>query len=68
MQIRIIAVGKIKERFLQEGIFEFEKRLRPYAKLQIVELTDEKHPASATPSIEKVAREKEGDTNLRCYS
>jgi 23S rRNA (pseudouridine1915-N3)-methyltransferase len=60
MQIRIIAVGKIKERFLQEGIFEFEKRLRPYAKLQIIELTDEKHPASATPSIESAAIEKEG--------
>ena len=33
MQIRVIAVGKIKEKFLQEGIAEYEKRLRPYAKI-----------------------------------
>jgi 23S rRNA (pseudouridine1915-N3)-methyltransferase len=61
MQIRIIAVGKIKERFLQDGIAEFEKRLRPYAKLHIVELADEKRPVSATATIETVAIEKEGE-------
>ncbi len=61
MQIRIIAIGKIKERFLQDGIAEYEKRLRPYAKLHIVELADEKRPASASVSIEAAAIEKEGE-------
>ena len=60
MQIRIIAIGKIKERFLQDGIAEYEKRLRPYVKLQIVELPDEKRPASASPATESAAMEKEG--------
>lgn len=60
MQIRIIAVGKIKEKFLHDGIAEYEKRLRPYVKLQIVELADEKRPASASPATESAALEKEG--------
>jgi 23S rRNA (pseudouridine1915-N3)-methyltransferase len=64
MQIRIIAVGKIKERYLQEGIAEYEKRLRPYVKLQVVELAEEKRPGSASPAIESAAKEKEGERIL----
>jgi 23S rRNA (pseudouridine1915-N3)-methyltransferase len=64
MQIRIIAVGKIKDRYLQEGIAEYEKRLRPYVKLHIVELSEEKRPLSASPAIESVAKEKEGERIL----
>ena len=64
MQIRIIAVGKIKEKFLQEGIAEYEKRLRPYVKLQIVEVSEEKRPASASSSVERTAMEKEGERIL----
>jgi len=64
MQIRIIAVGKIKEKYLQEGIAEYEKRLRPYAKVQIVEITEEKRPLSVSPAIESAAKEKEGERIL----
>ena len=64
MQIRVIAVGKIKEKYLQDGIAEYVKRLRPYAKVQIVEIAEEKRPASATQSIERIALEKEGDRIL----
>ena len=38
MRIKIIALGKIKERFLKDGIDEFLKRLTPYASVEIVEL------------------------------
>ena len=38
MKIKIIALGKIKESFLKEGIAEFQKRLIPYTSLEIVEL------------------------------
>ncbi len=62
MQIRIIAVGRIKEKFLQEGIAEYEKRLRPYAKVQVIEVPEEKRPAS--PPVERVAVEKEGERIL----
>lgn len=39
MKIKIVALGKIKEKFLTEGINEFLKRLTPYASVEIVELT-----------------------------
>ena len=39
MKIKIIALGKIKEKFLKEGIDEFMKRLVPYASVEIIELT-----------------------------
>ena len=38
MNIKIIALGKIKEKFLQDGIAEFLKRLTPYASVEIKEL------------------------------
>jgi 23S rRNA (pseudouridine1915-N3)-methyltransferase len=61
MQVQIIAVGKIKEPFLREGIFEYEKRLRPYLNLRIVELAEEKRQVSASESAEKAAMEREGE-------
>lgn len=39
--IRLVAVGKVKEPYLAAGIAEFEKRLRPYCHLEIIELKDE---------------------------
>ena len=39
MKIKIIALGKIKEKFLKDGIDEFLKRLTPYASVYIIELS-----------------------------
>lgn len=39
MKIKIIALGKIKEKFLKDGIEEFLKRLVPYASVEMVELS-----------------------------
>lgn len=38
MNIKIIALGKIKEKFLKDGIDEFLKRLTPYSSVEIIEL------------------------------
>ncbi len=38
MIIKIIALGKLKEKFLKDGIDEFQKRLKPYANFEIIEL------------------------------
>lgn len=38
MIIKIIALGKLKEKFLKDGIEEFQKRLTPYTSLEIIEL------------------------------
>ena len=40
-KIRIVTVGKVRERYLLDGIAEYEKRLRPYCKLEWCELRDE---------------------------
>ena len=39
MKIKIICLGKIKEKFLKDGIDEFMKRLTPYTSIEIVELS-----------------------------
>ena len=39
MKIKIIALGKIKEKFLKDGIDEFLKRLTPYTPIEIIELS-----------------------------
>lgn len=39
MKIKIIALGKIKEKFLKDGINEFLKRLTPYANVEICEIS-----------------------------
>ena len=38
--IKIICVGKIKEKFYREAVVEFQKRLSKYTKLEIIELND----------------------------
>ena len=38
MKIKIVALGKIKEKFLKEGIDEFLKRLKSYTNLEIIEI------------------------------
>lgn len=39
MKIKIIALGKIKEKYLKEGVNEFLKRLTPYASMEVIELS-----------------------------
>jgi len=46
LNIDIIAVGKIKEKFIEDGIQEYVKRLKPYCNINIIEVNDEKAPES----------------------
>ncbi len=41
MRLKIITIGRVRERYLREGISEFLKRLTPFAKVEIIELKDE---------------------------
>ncbi len=43
MKIKLITVGKLKEKYLKEGIAEYSKRLGRFTKLDMIELPDEKH-------------------------
>ena len=62
--IRIIAVGKIKEPFLRDGISEYTKRLGSYTKLSFLEVPDEKCPEGASEAQQRQIREKEGERIL----
>lgn len=41
LSVRVIAVGKVREAYLRDGLAEYLKRLRPYAKAEIIEIPDE---------------------------
>ena len=65
MKITILSVGKIKEKFYRDAISEFEKRLSRYAKLEIVEVADEKTPDQASEHEITLIKEKEGERLLK---
>ncbi|MBR3254986.1 MAG: 23S rRNA (pseudouridine(1915)-N(3))-methyltransferase RlmH [Clostridia bacterium] len=59
LNINVICVGKIKEKFFKDAIDEYSKRLSKYCKLDILELPDEKIPDKLNASIENEIKEKE---------
>ena len=61
MNIRIIAVGKLKEKYLKQGIEEYAKRLSRYCKVEILELEDEKAPENLSLAEEALVKQKEGE-------
>lgn len=61
MNIYIIAVGKIKDNYLKEGISEFRKRLSAYCKLSIHEVEDEKSPENLSHKEKIKLKDKESD-------
>ena len=61
MNIRIIAVGKVKEKYINEGIKEFSKRLSRYCTLDIIEIEDEKAPVNLSDKEMDIVKQKEGD-------
>ena len=60
MNITLITVGKLKEKYLNQAIDEYSKRLSRYCKLEIIELNDEKTPDNASEKEEQLIKEKEG--------
>ena len=62
--IKIICVGKIKEKYLKLGIDEFSKRLSKYSKLDIIELDDEKCPENLSEKDMLIVKDKEGKKRI----
>ncbi len=65
MRIRIILVGKVRERYLREGVSEYLQRLRPYAHVELVELQDEPVPETLSEKQLALARQVEAERILR---
>ena len=66
MNIRIVCVGKLKERYFEDACAEFQKRLSRFCTLEISEVADEKAPESLHPADEALVKEKEGKRILKC--
>ena len=64
MNITLISVGKLKEKYLKQAIDEYSKRLSRYCKLDIIELPDEKTPDNASEKEEQQIKGKEGQLIL----
>lgn len=60
MNINIISVGKIKEKYFTAAIDEYAKRLSRFVKLNITEVPDEKIPDNASGKEMELVKEKEG--------
>ncbi|WP_026644532.1 23S rRNA (pseudouridine(1915)-N(3))-methyltransferase RlmH [Bifidobacterium sp. AGR2158] len=65
MNIDIVCVGKVKERYLRDAIDEYRKRLSRFAKIDIVEVADEKTPEHASDALNEQIKEKEGERILK---
>lgn len=61
MNITIIAVGRVKEKYIQDGIKEFSKRLSRYCIIKIIEVEDEKAPEDLSSKEMKIIKRKEGE-------
>ena len=64
MRITLVTVGKIKEKYLEQAIAEYSKRLSRYCRLEIIQVADEKTPEGASSAVEEQIKEKEGERIL----
>ncbi|AXI11005.1 23S rRNA (pseudouridine(1915)-N(3))-methyltransferase RlmH [Oceanobacillus sp. 143] len=64
MKISIVTVGKLKEKYLKQGIQEYLKRLTAYAKVEIIEVVDEKAPENMSEAEMLEVKRKEGERIL----
>jgi 23S rRNA (pseudouridine1915-N3)-methyltransferase len=64
VHIHIISVGKLKEKYLMQGIDEYKKRLSSYAKVDITEVPDEKAPEHLSEQEMEQIKQREGERIL----
>lgn len=64
MNIRIICIGKLKEKYWQDASNEYIKRLKPFCNIEIVELKEYKITKNPSPKDEEIVKIKEGEAIL----
>jgi 23S rRNA (pseudouridine1915-N3)-methyltransferase len=65
MNIKILCVGKIKEKFYRDAIDEYVKRLSKYCSVNVIEVSDEKTSENASDTEIDIVKDKEGERLLR---
>lgn len=63
--IRIIAVGKCREKAMRTLIGEYQKRLQPMVKSELIEVPDEVAPQTLSPSQQEQVKDREGERILK---
>lgn len=64
MKVKLVTVGKLKEKYLKDGIAEYSKRLGRFTKFEVLELLDEKTPDKASHTENQQIMEKEAQRIL----
>lgn len=59
LHIDVICIGKLKEKYLKDAIYEYSKRLSRYCNLNIIELPDEKIPDNCSDKLSYDIKSKE---------
>lgn len=65
MKIKIVCVGKIKEKFYRDALAEYTKRLSRYCSLTITEVADEKTKEQASETECAIIKDREGERILK---
>ena len=65
MKLTVIVVGKLREKYLKEGIGEYSKRLSRFCELEIVEVEDEQAPENLAAAQELQVKKKEAEKILK---
>lgn len=65
MRITIAAVGKLKDKYLKDGIAEYVKRLSRFADVDLIEVEDEQAPDSLSPAQAEQVKQKEAERLLK---
>ncbi|QFJ55589.1 23S rRNA (pseudouridine(1915)-N(3))-methyltransferase RlmH [Pseudobutyrivibrio xylanivorans] len=65
MNVKVLCVGKIKEKFYRDAIDEYSKRLSKYCSLKVVEVADEKTSENASDNEIDIVKDKEGERILK---
>ena len=64
MNMALICMGRLKEKYWRDAAAEYEKRLSRFGKWETIELPDLPEPANSSPAIEEQIRKKEGEAIL----
>ena len=65
MSVTILAVGRLKEKYLTQAQEEYKKRLKSYVKIEIIEIADEGFRANITPALQKEIKQKEAQRLMK---
>lgn len=64
MKLTVITVGKLKEKYWVDAVKEYKKRISKYAKIELIEVADEKEPNNASEKDIELIKDKEGERIL----